>query len=559
MNFLSKLFTLIFLVLFTISCAGTKSTSPENSASEETKSEMNTESETDMEMEAVSATETWHLTPANSAPYYGTGVEKAYTELLANKTPGEKVIVAIIDSGTDIEHEDLKENVWVNDDEVPGNREDDDNNGYIDDVYGWNFIGGPDGSHVNKDTYELTRLYAKLNSKYEGMNEGSVSEENQDEYEYYLEIKKAYDRRVEQNNRNLNQVGQSSQAILFAKQTLNISNIDSVSADDLEVNSSDTQQTQQAKQIMSYLINNGASESDISDLQEYYEHLQGLANYGLNPDFNPRDIVGDDYDDLSNRFYGNNDVIGPTSEHGTHVAGIVGAIRDNNLGATGIADIELMILRTVPDGDERDKDVANAIRYAAENGARVINMSFGKGYSPQKFYVDDAIRYADSVGVLMISGSGNGSDNVDSTDSYPTRFYDDGGMATNYLSVGATSWQSDSMLVASFSNYGKETVDIFAPGVDVYSTYPNNEYKMESGTSMASPVVAGVAALIMSYYPELSATDVKEILLETVTKVDQVVYKPGTDEGIPFSELSSTGGIINAYEALKLAEERTQR
>jgi subtilisin family serine protease len=556
MNFLSKLFTLLFLILISIGCAGTKSTSTnESSASEETETEMNTE----MESEAVSATETWHLTPSNYNPYYGTGVEKAYAELLAGKTPGEKVIVAVIDSGTDIEHEDLEENVWVNEDEIPGNREDDDNNGYIDDVYGWNFIGGPDGSHVKKDTYELTRLYAKLNPKYEGVSQDSISEENKKEYEYYLEIKEAYDRRVEQNNRNLNQVGQTSQAILFAKQTLNVSNIDSVSAEDLEVKSTDTQQTQQAKQIMSYLLSNGATQADISELQEYYEHLQGLANFGLNPDFNPRDIVGDNYDDLSNRFYGNNDVIGPTSEHGTHVAGIVGAIRDNNLGATGIADIELMILRTVPDGDERDKDVANAIRYAAENGARVINMSFGKGYSPQKFYVDDAIRYADSVGVLMVSGSGNGSDNVDSTDSYPTRFYNDGGFATNYLSVGATSWQSDSMLVASFSNYGKETVDIFAPGVDVYSTYPNNEYKMESGTSMASPVVAGVAALIMSYYPELSATEVKEIILETVTKIDQVVYKPGTQEGISFSELSSTGGIINAYDALKLAEQRSQQ
>ncbi|MAL16599.1 MAG: peptidase S8 [Balneola sp.] len=556
MNHFSKLFTLLFLVLFSISCAGTKSTlTTETTTSENTESEVNSETE----VEAVSAAETWHLTPANSTPYYGTGVEKAYAELLADKAPGEKVIVAIIDSGTDIEHEDLEANVWVNEDEIPGNRTDDDGNGYVDDVYGWNFIGGPDGSHVNKDTYELTRLYSKLSNKYMGMSKDSVSEENLEEYEYYQEIEEAYNRRVEQNNRNLNQVGQSAQAILFAKQTLNVSNIDSVSTEDLQISEGDTQQMQQAKQIMSYLLNNGATESDISELQEYYEHLQGLANYGLNPDFNPRDIVGDDYDDLRNRFYGNNDVIGPTSDHGTHVAGIVGAIRDNNLGATGIADIELMILRTVPDGDERDKDVANAIRYAAENGARVINMSFGKGYSPRKFYVDDAIRYADSVGVLMISGSGNGSENVDSTDSYPTRYYDDGGFATNYLRVGASSWQSDSMLVASFSNYGKENVDIFAPGVDVYSTYPNNEYKMESGTSMASPVVAGVAALIMSYYPELSATEVKSIILETVTKVDQVVYKPGTQEGIPFSQLSSTGGIINAYEALKLAEERSQQ
>jgi subtilisin family serine protease len=554
MNLTSKLFALLFVALFSVSCAATKSTTEttDSSSEKETDSEMAAEAES----EIITATKTWYLTPGDATPFFGTGVERAYADFLAGKSPRKKVIVAIIDSGTDIDHEDLKENIWVNEDEIPGNNTDDDRNGYVDDIYGWNFIGGPDSTHVDEDTYEVTRLYARLSDKYAGMSEDSAAEKNQDEFEYYQEIKAAFERRKEQNDRELAQVSQSRQAIMFARQALGVSNIDSLSAEDLEIKSSDTQQILQAKQIMNFLKSNGATESDIQDLEGYYEHVQGLANYGLNPAFNPRDIVGDDYDDLSNRFYGNNDVTGPSSEHGTHVAGIVGAIRDNNLGAMGIADIELMILRTVPDGDERDKDVANAIRYAAENGADVINMSFGKGYSPQKFYVDDAIQFADSMGVLMVSGAGNGSDNVDSTDSYPTRFYENGGFAKNYLSVGATSWESDSMLVASFSNYGKETVDLFAPGVDIYSTYPDDEYKMESGTSMASPVVAGVAALIMSYYPELTATEVKEIILKTATKVDQVVYKPGTDEPIHFSELSVTGGIINAYDALKMAEER---
>lgn len=552
MNYLNKLFTLLFLTVFVISCTGTKTTT------ENENSQTDTEDSRASEMSEVTATETWHLTPTNASPYYGTGVEKSYAELLAGLEPKEKVIVAIIDSGTDIEHEDLSNKIWVNDDEVPGNRKDDDGNGYIDDIHGWNFIGGPDGSHVDKDTYEVTRLYAKLRDQFEGVDEDSVSADELEDYQYYLEIKEAYERRVQKNRQELNQVGQTHQAIQFAKQTLGITNIDSVDTEILEITPEDGQQMQQAKQIITYLINNGASEAELEELEKYYEHVRNLAEYGLNPDFNPRSIVGDDYDNLENRIYGNNDVIGPTSDHGTHVAGIVGAIRNNDLGAQGIADhIELMILRTVPDGDERDKDVANSIRYAAENGARVINMSFGKGYSPQKEYVDAAMKFADSLGVLMVSGSGNGSENVDSTNSYPTRFYEDGGQATNYLSVGASSWQSDSTLVASFSNYGKSTVDLFAPGVDVYSTYPEDEYQMNSGTSMASPVVAGVAALIMSYFPELSAPEVKEIILETVTKVDQVVYKPGTMEPIHFSELSSTGGIINAYEALKLAGERS--
>lgn len=556
MNYSSKLFTFIFVAVFSVSCAGTKSTTESESKSAAADTALS-EAEN---MAEVTATETWHLTPADAAPYYGTGVEKAYAELLSDKEPAEKVIVAIIDSGTDIHHEDLRAKIWINRDEIPGNHADDDNNGYVDDIHGWNFIGGPDSTHVDKDTYEVVRIYDRLSEKYAGIPKDSVAEENMDEYAYFQKIKEAFQKRREQNQQQLNQISQSRQAIQFAKQQLGVTSIDSLTMEDLQITGNESQQRLQAKQVMMFIKSQGATEADVEDLEEYYEQLTGLAEYSLNPDFDPRHIVGDDYDDLTNRYYGNNDVTGPSNSHGTHVAGIVGAIRDNNLGAKGVAsNIELMILRTVPDGDERDKDVANSIRYAAENGARVINMSFGKGYSPQKEYVDKAIRFADSLGVLLVSGAGNGSDNIDSTDSFPTRFYENGGFAENYISVGASSWQSDSTLSASFSNYGKKNVDLFAPGVDIYSTFPDNEYEMNSGTSMASPVVAGVAALIMSYYPELSTTEVKEIMLQTVTKVDQVVYKPGTDEPIPFSELSSTGGIINAYEALKLAEKRANQ
>ena len=279
----------------------------------------------------------------------------------------------------------------------------------------------------------------------------------------------------------------------------------------------------------------------------------------MNPDFDPRHIVGDDYTDLTNRIYGNNDVSGPTSDHGTHVAGIVGAVRNNGLGIDGIADVKLMILRTVPNGDERDKDVANAIRYAAENGAHVINMSFGKGYSPEKWYVDAAIKFADSLGVLMVHGAGNDAENNDSTANFPNNTFEDGSVAVHYLEVGASSWEDGDAITAVFSNYGKTEVDIFAPGVQIYSTMPENEYKAQDGTSMASPVVSGIAALIMSYYPDLSTAQIKNILLETATKPSNLmVLKPGSSEQIPnvlFSDLSVSGGIINAYEALKRAEE----
>lgn len=549
MKYLFNLFALCALV-FAVSCTGTREITeipqpadPDTTATAEVRS-------------PEEATNDWHLTSPNSSPFYGTGVEQAYEEFLSNKEPAEKVIVAIIDSGTDIEHEDLKENVWINDGEVAGNNLDDDENGYVDDIHGWNFIGGSDSTHVDKDTYELTRIYAKLNPLYGEMDETDVPENRLEEYEYFQEIKEAFENRVQENEQQLMQVSQILQAIDAAKETLSISSIDSVSSEDISISQNDTPQEQQSKQMLAMIISNGADEEAIEETREFHEHLSSLSEYGLNTDFDPRDIVGDDYEDLTNRYYGNNDVNGPSNDHGTHVSGIVGAVRDNNLGTKGIAgNIELMILRTVPDGDERDKDVANAIRYATENGAQVINMSFGKGYSPEKVYVDAAIRYADSVGVLMVTGAGNDGQNVDSTDSYPTKFYNDGNFAENYLSVGASSWESDSTLAAGFSNYGKERVDLFAPGVSVYSTIPNNEYKMNSGTSMASPVVAGVAALIMSYYPEFSAAQVKEIILNTVTKTDQMVYKPGSDEIISFSELSATGGIVNAYEALKLAEQ----
>lgn len=540
------------ILIFTVSCSSSKSvtTKIENLAS------VNTLTINSYKPTVDEPNNTWHLTPATDEFYTGTGVEQAYSEILANKSPKQKIIIAIIDSGTDIEHEDLADKIWVNEDEIPGNNIDDDHNGYVDDIHGWNFIGGPNGRNVNKDTYEVTRLYAEMKEEFEGKDPSEIPSEKLADYRYFLDIKEAYQTRVNQNDQELQQITQIRMAVQFAKNALGISSIDDISQDSLQLTGNEDQQTFQAKQIISSLKMNGATEDDLQDLEEYIQHLNDLSEYGLNPEFDPRHIVGDNYDDLSDRYYGNNDVKGPKSDHGTHVAGIVGAIRNNNLGAQGIADhIELMIVRTVPDGDERDKDVANAIRYAAENGAKVINMSFGKGYSPEKEYVDQAIKFADAQGVLLVSGAGNGSENIDETDSYPTRFYEDGGQAVNFLSVGATSWKTDSTLVAGFSNYGKNTVDIFAPGVDVYSTYPDNNYEINSGTSMAAPVVSGIAALMMSYYPELTTTQIKDILLKTVSRMDLTVYKPGDMTPVSFAELSTTGGIINAYYAIKTAEE----
>jgi subtilisin family serine protease len=216
-----------------------------------------------------------------------------------------------------------------------------------------------------------------------------------------------------------------------------------------------------------------------------------------------------------------------------------------------------MALRTVPSGDERDKDVANAIYYAVDNGASVINMSFGKSYSPDRQIVEKAIRYAEKKDVLIVHAAGNDAENKDVIMNYPTRQFIRGNRETsNMVEVAASSRNLDDQLPAKFTNYGKSTVDLFAPGVAVYSTMPENQYKASSGTSMASPVVAGVAALLRSYFPELTAKDTREVLMQSVVPYEGEVYLPGTDEKVLFSDLTISGGIVNAYQAVKIAQNR---
>jgi subtilisin family serine protease len=308
----------------------------------------------------------------------------------------------------------------------------------------------------------------------------------------------------------------------------------------------------QARQIYLGLAAQGISQGEVAEAKKAYA---SRAQYGFNTMVNPRTTVGDDYPDTLVKKYGNRDVTGPDASHGTHVAGIIGSIRDG--GGTGIAQsVRIMGVRTVPDGDERDKDVANAIRYAVDNGAQVINMSFGKAYSPYKSLVDAAVRYADSKGVLMVHAAGNEGEDTGESPSFPTPDYTGGGRAVNWIEVGASSWKGRDSLVASFSNYSKAKVDLFAPGEDIYSTVPGGGYKKESGTSMASPVVAGVAALLMSYFPNLTATDTKRIILESSTRLtNQMVAKPGEGGGmVKFGDLSVTGGVVNVYAAVQMAQ-----
>lgn len=507
-----------------------------------------------------------HMSSAEG--YYGTNMNQVYSEILKDKK-GVPVVVAIIDSGVDIEHEDLKDVIWVNEDEIPDNGLDDDNNGYIDDVYGWNFIGGPDGQNVHHDTYEVTRLYAKLKYKYENADPDKLRKGQKKEYEKFLTYKEEVEKKQSSAKRGLEQMMQTqalfTKAIAsfedkFGDQELSeelLSNVET--GGDMQMELGKRAISQILKQIDKPLTLNDIKTLVLSDVQEGIDHYQNQVEYAYNPDFDSRKIVKDNYDDQEERFYGNNDVEGPDALHGTHVAGIVAAARDNGIGMNGIAkNVQIMSVRAVPDGDERDKDVANSIRYAVDNGAKVINMSFGKGYSWNKEVVDDAVKYAAKKDVLLIHAAGNGSQDNDKHDNFPNKNYEKSGLfcsknAKNWIEVGALNYTQDESMVAPFSNYGKENVDVFAPGMAIYSTVPNDGYQFLQGTSMAAPVVAGVAAALRSYYPALTAKQVKEIILKSSTQMDKQVRKPGSNTEVSFSELSSTGGIIDAKKAFELA------
>ena len=337
-------------------------------------------------------------------------------------------------------------------------------------------------------------------------------------------------------------------------------NGDSVTEERVRALSSMRTDVQQAKEMFLRLAGEGITPQAIDEARR---DLENRLAYGLNPNFNPRTLVGDDSTNLTERGYGNNEVQGPDATHGTHVAGIIGAVRGNGIGLDGVAaaNVKLMILRAVPDGDERDKDIANAIRYAADTGANVINMSFGKAYSPQKQVIDDAVRYAESKGVLLVHAAGNEGADIDKSPSFPTRSFLNGGGARNWIEVGASTPRAVDALAASFSNYSQRNVDVFAPGEQIWSTVPGNRYENLQGTSMASPVVAGVAALLMEYFPTLTAADVKDIIVRSATQVpNQTVALPGSEENaqrVPFSSLSISGGVVNVYNAVQMAMQRT--
>lgn len=495
----------------------------------------------------------WQNLDLKTDSVFGISTEKAYKDLLKGKksTP---VLVAVLDGGVDLNHEDLKRIIWVNKKEIAGNGVDDDKNGYADDINGWNFLGGKTGS-IEFENLELTRLVRRDDARFAGLTASTVAAKDKADYETFLSNRTELEKRLGTAKSDLQGVSGFKYVLEGVVKKIGKPN---PTLADFEAFKPQGQQEDRMRAAMLDIL----KETDFKSFYEGeilagYKQAYEMVNYNLNLDYDPRAIVGDDPKNSKERFYGNNDIKGPDALHGSHVSGIIGADRTNNIGIKGVADnVLIMGVRNTPNGDERDKDVANAIRYAADNGAKVLNMSFGKDYSPDKAVVDEAVKYAVSKDVLLIHAAGNDNKDIDVEPNFPSKMYLDGGVASSWITVGASSSIDGENLKAPFSNFGKTSVDVFAPGVRIHSTVPDNKYVDEDGTSMAAPVVTGLAALIRSYYPKLTAVQVKEIILKSVTKVNHNIsnLKGADPVSIPFSDLCVSGGIVNAYNALKLAE-----
>jgi len=511
----------------------------------------------------------WHLLSEAKDSVYGINLAQAYQFLKEKNRKSKPVVVAVLDSGVDTTHEDLKNILWHNPKEIPHNGRDDDGDGLTDDVYGWNFIGGRDGANFKNSSAERTRVYHRFRSEFEGKVVDTTAMTPDQKYQYRMWTKAVSE---------FNLSPEEQEQLMFIEKAANALKKHSTvlkdemgepdfSDESLEPYQPKTKEGREAKFAYLTLTKMMGIEpeeknsSTLSQIDEYIQSKKDILEAKDKPYHDYRaDIIRDNYTDINDRYYGNGDVMGPGPVHGTHVSGIIGAQRDNGKGMDGVADnVQIMMLRVVPDGDEYDKDIALGIFYAVDHGARVINMSFGKAFSPEKRWVDSAVRYAEMKDVLIVHAAGNDGENIDEKENYPSpSFVNSPYHASNFITVGASSDPKISgSVVANFSNYGKESVDIFAPGTKIWSTLPGgHEYGNLQGTSMAAPVVTGVAALIRSYFPDLTAQQVKEAIEKSASVPDPSfpVIKPGTkDEMVPFSTLCRSGGIIDAGGAIALA------
>lgn len=508
---------------------------------------------------------TWYHKDFASSKVYGVNTDNAYKYLESKGLKPKSVVVAVLDSGVEVDHPGLKNNMWKNPNEIPNNGKDDDGNGYIDDVHGWNFMGSAKGD-IDVDNMEVTRVVKKYKSVFEGEN-SAENKANQakmpEEFAMYMQSKEIFNKKSMEARQQYQSIQMVNQFIPVMVKLLNGKPF---TQETLSAIKPATQQEAIALNVMGNMVNDpeavGKSPEDFQkymeeEMKTYLDYYGQQATQQYNIDFDPRaELVGDNYDDYTEKHYGNNNYEGPDAGHGTHVAGIIAGLPQGEEVQYGVAHkvAKIMAVRTVPNGDERDKDVANSIRYAVDNGAKILNMSFGKPVSPGKKVVWDAFRYAEKKGVLLVKAAGNDNEDIQNSVHYPTNFKDPADekpFLKNMIVVGASTKDAET-LRAGFSNFNSKMVDVFAPGQQIYSTVPDAKYKYEQGTSMASPVVAGAAAVLLAYMPELKPEQIIEALVKTSNKSTVDAALPG-DLKATFDTISRAGGVIDVRKAAEYA------
>ena len=506
---------------------------------------------------------TWYHKDFSTTNVYGVNTDNAYKFLESKGLKPRTIVVGVLDSGVEVDHPGLINNMWKNPNEIPNNGIDDDKNGYVDDIYGWNFIGGKTAD-VDADNLEVTRMVKKYQPIFEG-TDSAKNRANQakmpEEYAMYQKSKKLFDEKGSEAKQYYQYFSGFNNAIPSIVKTLNGKTLTKANLAAIKpASQEDSRNLQILNSLVQEAENVGKTPKEVEELlkkevEGALKHYESQATKHYNLDFDPRkEIVGDNYDNYNEKHYGNNHYEGPDASHGTHVSGIIAGLPHGNEAQYGVAHkvAKIMTVRAVPDGDERDKDVANAIRYAVDNGAKILNMSFGKAVSPGKKHVWEAMKYAEKKGVLLVKAAGNENQNIGENEYFPTNFMkqsDEKPFVSNMIVVGASTNNSQN-LRARFSNYNGKMVDVFAPGQEIYSTVPDAKYEYLQGTSMASPVVAGAAAVLWAYMPSLTPQQIKEALVKTVNKS---TVNANVDSNANFDQISVAGGVIDLYKAAQYA------
>lgn len=508
--------------------------------------------------------DSWHYKDINKDSIYGTSFYK-WKQENNNSKPKNKIIVAVLDTQIDLLHEALNGKLWKNEKEIPNNHIDDDKNGYIDDVNGWNYIGYKNGNYYRYDNFEYTKIIGNKKKFIENNSFGKdtsylnkiykkVEQKQKKNEDYYKNWKKSLDFRVN----NWKKVEDTIKHF-FPNDDYTINRLDSLytiyKINDKTFKQRRNDNDEDLGALIFYkIVSLEVNHKTLSDLEEQNKQLDSIIKRNLNPILKSRTKLP-----LGNNILNNNTF---QLDHSTLVAGTIGA-NDTNGKIEGFhPNIKIMPLCISLSGDEYDEDIAKAIYYAVDNGAKIINMSIGKEFSMNQKLVTEALKYAELKDVLVVHPSGNDGMNIDEDSYYPNDFdyYTQQDLVSNFINVGSISERKGEKVVSDFSNYGKNQVDIFAPGEDVLVAQPNNQYGKDSGTSIAGPMVSGTAALIRLYYPKLTAQEIKTCILESGTPVLHKVIKPGTkDEMVSFSELCKSGKILNTYNAMEMAKQMSKK